>query len=172
MHGGAATAESPGVGRGSTFSLRLPLMGEGLAQAVTPSARPIAAERLRIMVVDDNEDAAEMLAMLLQASGHEVTIAHDGTDALELAASFRPQLVFLDIGLPGMDGYEVARRLRALAATARSQIVALTGWGGDKDKKLAKQAGFDEHLTKPVAPGVVKALIHRVAELFAPHARA
>jgi PAS domain S-box-containing protein len=172
MHGGSASAESPGVGRGSTFSLRLPLVASAGALAPKSSTGRSDSERLRIMVVDDNDDAAEMLAMLLRVFEHEVEIAHDGLEALEVATSFQPQLVFLDIGLPGMDGYEVARRLRGLAGTAHSQLVALTGWGGDKDKKLAKQAGFDEHLTKPVAPGVVKDLIHRVAETFAPHARA
>lgn len=166
MHDGSASAESPGIGRGSTFSLRLPLVRGEVAVRPRASVAGGSTARLRIMVVDDNDDAAEMLAMLLRVSGHDVETAHDGTEALEVATTFRPQLVFLDIGLPGMDGYEVARRLRGLPATSRAQLVALTGWGGESDKSRARDAGFDEHLTKPVAPGVVAALIKRLAGLL------
>ncbi len=153
LHGGSVRAASDGPGHGSEFVVRLPL--EQPAEAPSPSVEPPAADARRIhriLVVDDNVDAAESLAMLLRLDGHDVTIAHDGVRALEAAESAQPGVVLLDIGLPGMDGYEVCRRLRAAGHT-RTRVIALTGYGQDKDKQLAMDAGFDEHTVKPVEFG-------------------
>jgi signal transduction histidine kinase/CheY-like chemotaxis protein len=147
MHGGSVAAESPGAGRGSTFVVTLPIAAPAASVAAEVSAP--ATTGLRVLVVDDNLDAAEMLATLLELRGHEVRMAHTGPDALEVAAAFAPQIVFLDIGLPGLNGYEVARRLRAAHAPA-PMLVAVTGWGTDEDRRQAAAAGFDRHLVKPV----------------------
>jgi CheY-like chemotaxis protein len=110
-------------------------------------------------VVDDNVDAAESLVTLLRLWGHEVAVAYDGPSALDLAAEFRPEVILLDIGMPDMDGYEVARRLRAQAAFATTQIMALTGWGAEEDRVRSRAAGFTEHLTKPANPQVLEDLL-------------
>jgi CheY-like chemotaxis protein len=117
---------------------------------------------LRILVVDDNTDAAESLRMLLSVFGHQVEIAHDGQRALATAQTQKPQLVFLDIGLPGMDGYEVARRLRSDAGLADSKLIALSGYGTEADQKRSRDAGFNRHLVKPVDPGELPAIIAQV----------
>ncbi len=154
LHGGTLTGESPGLGRGSTFSIRLPL-----GQPAEPShaesapvgfASPPQPISRRILVVDDNVDGAESLAMMLEFYGHEARVAHDGLQALEMARRYGPELVFLDIGLPGMNGYEVAQQFRADPALRHTVLVALTGWGSDEDKQRSKDAGVDYHLTKPV----------------------
>ena len=106
----------------------------------------------RVLVVDDNADAAAMLDVLLRSLGHQTCVAHDGVEALKMAADFHPDVVLLDIGLPGADGYEVARGLRALRKDDPLRIVAITGWGQDADRQKSKQAGFDVHLVKPVDP--------------------
>jgi len=113
----------------------------------------------RILVVDDNVDAAETMVMMLQLNGHDARPAHDGPSALSEAASFQPHIVFLDIGLPGMSGYDVARRFRAEPDLRSAQLVALTGWGTDDDKRKCMEAGFDLHLTKPVDPQDVDAVV-------------
>ena len=168
MHGGSVAADSPGPGRGSTFTVRLPLAPALEGAAPGPSGatdeRPPAAGR-RVLVVDDNVDGAESLTMILDLFGHRTETAHDGPAALAAARTFRPEVVFLDIGLPGMDGYEVARRLRADPATADAVLVALTGWGSEEDKRRSRSAGFDRHLTKPVEAAVIEAVL---AELPAP----
>ena len=115
----------------------------------------------RILVVDDNVDAAEMLAAMLELSGHETHVAHDGPEALAAARELTPDVIFLDIGLPGMDGYAVARQLRADPAFGGPRLVALTGWGSNDDKRRATEAGFDTHLTKPVDVATVEAIIRR-----------
>ena len=112
-----------------------------------------------MLVVDDNADAAEMLASLLELDGHEVRSVGNGPAALDLVRTFHPDVAFLDIGLPGMTGYELARRLRAMPATADILLVAVTGWGQDEDRRQSKDAGLDHHLTKPVDPGDVRALV-------------
>jgi PAS domain S-box-containing protein len=154
LHGGSVTATSPGVGQGSEFVVRLPALPvgpegpeagghrEGRARSATPSRR--------VLVVDDNRDAAESLAMLLRLSGHVTLIAHDGPSAVEAAREFRPQAVFLDIGLPGLDGFEVARRLRQEPSLEGVTLVALTGYGAEDDRRKAQEAGFDRHFVKPV----------------------
>jgi PAS domain S-box-containing protein len=152
MHGGTARAESAGPGLGSAFVVTLPLAPELSAEAASPRAEPgaPAVGGLRVLVVDDNIDAAETLATLLELRGHEARLAHTGPAALDAAAAFAPDLIFLDIGLPGFNGYEVARRLRADPALAQPMLVALTGWGTDEDRRQAKAVGFDGHLVKPV----------------------
>ena len=121
-----------------------------------------AMDELRILVVDDNTDAAESLKMLLSVFGHQVEIAHDGISALAVARSHSPQVVFLDIGLPGMDGYEVARRFRNDEGLARSKLIALSGYGTENDQQRSRAAGFNRHLVKPVDPSELPAIIAQV----------
>jgi len=161
LHDGTVTAASPGLGLGSTFTVRLPLAAteEESAAADDPSTdRP--TDSLRVLVVDDNVDGAELLSVMLERAGHEARAVHDGLAALAAARDVRPDVVFLDIGLPGMDGHEVARRFRADAAFAGIVLVALTGWGSEDDKRKSREAGFDHHVTKPID-------FKRVRELFA-----
>jgi PAS domain S-box-containing protein len=150
MHGGSVSAASEGVGRGSTFTVRLPLIeAHATERDVSAPLRPTPEGRLaRVLVVDDNVDDAEMLAEALHALGYRTAIAHDGPQALEVAAGFEPQIALLDIGLPVMDGYELAARLREQRGDLT--LVAITGYGQDADRERARDAGFDDHLTKPV----------------------
>jgi signal transduction histidine kinase len=151
MHHGTVIARSAGIGRGSTFEIRLPLVDTPLSD--TPEAMQGEMARKRVLVVDDNRDAADSISMLLQTHGHDVRTAYEGEAALSVAASFPADLVLLDIGLPGMNGYEVARQLRSRNAAV--QLVALTGYGQPDDVKRAMEAGFDAHLVKPVDFGRV-----------------
>lgn len=156
MHGGTVQAHSAGRGRGSEFVVRLPLVEREAAPAASsePSSE---APRLRVLVADDNPDAAQTLAVLLEVMGHEVRVAADGQEAVELAASFQPAAVLLDIGMPRMDGYAAARRIRErLPGTL---LVAVTGWGRREDVHQAVAAGFDHHLVKPVGPEQVSKLL-------------
>jgi len=153
LHGGTVEAQSEGPGRGSEFTLRLSLakpetVAEEATQRLAKKDHPPVARR--ILVVDDNADAAAMLDMLLRSLGHATRVAHDGSAALKVAQEFRPDIVLLDIGMPGLDGYEVARRLRGLMPNRRLRIVAVTGWGQDADRQRSREAGFDLHLVKPV----------------------
>lgn len=151
MHGGRVTAESAGLGHGTTFRVRLPALHEE-SVAVTPkdsTLGPAPAMPKRVLVVDDNEDAVSLLALLLEHAGYATRVAEDGPSALQAALSFRPEVVILDIGLPGLDGYEVARELRARGGPI--SLIALTGWGTQDDMQKAFDAGFDLHLTKPVS---------------------
>ena len=152
LHGGTVTCESGGSGRGSRFTVMLPLLAQDAAPAAPHDGAHGAAREssLSIMVVDDNVDAAETLALLLEMSGHRVSVEHDPLAALERARTEAPQVCLLDIGLPDMDGYELARRLRAQPATQDALLVAVTGYGQDSDRRLAAQAGFDRHLVKPI----------------------
>jgi signal transduction histidine kinase/ActR/RegA family two-component response regulator len=161
MHGGAVEAHSAGPGRGSEFVVRWPLPGEEApAHVEAPPKSPPAAERaVRILVVDDNVDGAASLAMLLRLWGHDVAVAHDGPAALRAADAQRPQVALLDIGLPGMDGYELARRLRARPGLDRTALVALTGWGQEEDRRRSQEAGFDHHLVKPVDLSALQELL-------------
>jgi CheY-like chemotaxis protein len=153
MHGGRIEAQSEGENKGSEFTLKLPLLDEAAgvssARAERRSESPPAR---RILIVDDNVDAAATLHMLLQSLGHETRMAHDGMRALKLAGEFNPDIVLLDIGMPGLDGYEVARRLRGLKRDKPFRIVAITGWGQEADRQRSREAGFDLHLVKPVDP--------------------
>lgn len=150
LHGGTVEASSAGPGNGSEFLVRLPLLrGTPLVPTeIDKQSRP--APRRRILVVEDNRDSAESLAMLLRLVGHDVHTVHDGRQALVVAEGYRPGLVLLDIGLPGMDGYEVARRLRAKSWSGQTTLVALTGYGGEMDRQEAEAAGFAHHMLKPV----------------------
>ncbi|MFT3922125.1 MAG: ATP-binding protein [Myxococcales bacterium] len=150
MHGGTIRAESKGPGAGSSFVVVFPLAMpavSGIQQAVRVDGE--SATRARVLIVDDNEDAAEMLQLLLDRLGYDCQLAWSGDAALVLAETFKPQVVLLDIGLPGMSGYEVAGRLRSQLGSQVS-LVAVTGWGSEDDRRRAFQAGFDDHMTKPV----------------------
>jgi CheY-like chemotaxis protein len=158
LHGGTITASSGGIGLGSEFVVRLPAIAPAAAArpAPPPSDQPresaaTAAAPRRILVVDDNVDATTTLSMLLVAQRHVVKVAHDGPAALTAAQEFRPDVVLLDIGLPRMDGYEVARRLRELPDMQNVLLVALTGYGQEDDRRRSAEAGFDVHLVKPVS---------------------
>jgi PAS domain S-box-containing protein len=151
MHGGTIEASSDGPGRGSEFVVRLPALASPVEQAPAPATtNESLGRRLRILVVDDNADAAESLAMLLQMTGHETYLAHDGVEALALAEQMRPQVVLLDIGLPKMSGHDVAQRIRSEPWGQEIVLVALTGWGQQQDRRRSQEAGFDHHLVKPV----------------------
>lgn len=155
MHGGRVTAASEGAGAGSTFTVRLPLALDATEQS-PPKATAIAAEaraEQRILVVDDNDDAADLLALMLEQAGYATEVVHDGPAALARVEDWTPDVAILDIGLPGMSGYEVARALRADRRFAGIALIALTGWGSERDKQRALDAGFDSHLTKPVDAG-------------------
>jgi PAS domain S-box-containing protein len=152
MHGGSVEAFSEGVGKGSEFRVRLPLdqAAARAQQPAMPNVPVTTSGGKRILVVDDNRDAAQTLAMLLKISGHETRIATDGEAAIEAADAFRPQLAFLDIGLPKLSGHEVARRIRSEPWGQNICLVALTGWGQEEDRRKSSEAGFDHHLVKPV----------------------
>jgi CheY-like chemotaxis protein/two-component sensor histidine kinase len=161
LHGGTVSADSAGAGMGSEFVIHLPLAAHPSAALPTDVvAAPTEVPARRILVVDDNEDAASTLAMLLEIMGHEVHTVHDGEAALQLAQDFAPQVVLLDIGLPRMNGYEVARRLRESSDGTPMVLVAVTGWGQEQDKQDASAAGFDHHLTKPVDPAALQSILH------------
>jgi PAS domain S-box-containing protein len=165
LHGGRVEAASAGPGRGSEFVVRLPALPEEPAGAPTAAetaeTAPAPRSALRILVVDDNVDAADSLTMLLQLAGHEVRTAHDGPTALLIAQAFHPEVVLLDIGMPGMDGYEVARRLRQQPQGQAAHLVALTGWGQETDRRRSTEAGFDYHLVKPVQPNALEEVLAR-----------
>jgi CheY-like chemotaxis protein len=155
LHGGSVAAHSEGAGRGSEFVVRLPLIqAPPLASAATSrnTGRLDAGSGCRVLIVDDNRDAAETLADLAMLWGHEVRIALDGSSALQAVHEFCPQILLLDISMPGMDGYEVARRVRSFAEQAPVSLIALSGYGQDQDRRRSLEAGFDHHLTKPVDP--------------------
>jgi CheY-like chemotaxis protein len=163
MHGGKIEARSAGLGHGSEFRVSLPL---AQAPAAVQETAPAERRRMsplgrRILVVDDNVDAAESLQRILEVYGHTVHTVGDGFAALEAIEMFRPTVVLLDIGLPELDGYEVARRIRAMPNGSKICLCAITGWGQAEDKRRAREAGFDEHMTKPVDLGALTALIAR-----------
>jgi CheY-like chemotaxis protein len=146
-------ARSEGRGRGSTFRVRLPLAEPATTDVPTPRVdAPLALPTgsRRILIVDDNRDVADSLGMLLTLLNQEVRIAYDGLAALALAADFRPELVLLDLGMPTLDGYETAARLRAQPWGGEIPLVALTGWGQEEDRRRSRAAGFDRHLVKPI----------------------
>jgi CheY-like chemotaxis protein len=165
LHGGTVVATSEGPGRGSVFTIRVPcLMQPSPPPATQPGTLPAGSadpQGLKVLVVDDNVDAAETLATVLQMTGREARTVNDGPGVLEAARDFEPDIVLLDIGLPGMSGYEVARQLRADAGLGRTVLIAVTGWGSEDDRRRSRDAGFDEHLTKPVDLAVLEPLLRR-----------
>jgi signal transduction histidine kinase len=161
MHGGTVGASSGGLGKGCEFVVHLPCVvaePEALTSRAPDLASIAGGPSLRVLVVDDSKDAAESLAKLLRLAGHEVLVAHDGQDALDLAAAQRPAVMLLDIGLPGMDGYEVCRRMRQ-QGFADARIIAVTGYGQERDRQRSREAGFDSHTVKPVDPSELMTLV-------------
>jgi signal transduction histidine kinase len=159
LHDGSVEAKSEGPGRGSSFIVRLPAGPSPESdEPPPPPDHKRAPADCRVLIAEDNADAAEMMEMMLQFKGYDVRVARTGTDAVAIAATFEPHIAFLDIGMPLMDGYEAARRIREILG-ARVVLVALTGWGQDEDKRRSREAGFDHHLTKPPEPEIVDRLI-------------
>jgi len=159
MHGGQLTAKSAGLGRGSEFTVQLPVLKDVPAEPAKSAGAAIPTIARRILVVDDNKDAALSLAKLLSLSGHQICVAHDGIDAVDQARAFEPDAILLDIGLPKMSGYDACRLIRQLPGGQEICIIALTGWGQDEDRRKSKEAGFDGHLVKPVDfPALTKLL--------------
>ncbi|MDB5035346.1 MAG: domain S-box [Chlorobi bacterium] len=165
MHGGTVEARSAGVGHGSRFMVRLPMLAlhAGDAPAGTDGDSVTATRHRRILVVDDNRDSALSMTMLLGMMNNEVRSAHDGREALRLGAAFLPDMVLLDIGMPGMNGYEVARRIREESWGRNVVLVAVTGWGQPEDRRRSREAGFDHHLLKPVEPAMLTKLLTEVS---------
>jgi CheY-like chemotaxis protein len=169
MHGGTVEAHSEGPGRGSEFIVRLPLRR---ADAPLPGRRDTQARHgtaplagRRVLVVDDNRDAADSLCLLLHGAGAEVEVRYDGPSALQALAQMAapPDVIILDIGMPGMDGYDTARAMRRIPGLEDMTLIALTGWGADSDRQKSSEAGFDRHLTKPVQLDVVQELLAQLA---------
>jgi PAS domain S-box-containing protein len=169
MHNGTVEARSKGLGQGSEFIVRLPISAEALQNRAHPEPERLGVSILpsghRLLIVDDNQDAAKSLAMLLKLQGHEVQVAHSGMTAVEMTKTYMPDAVFLDIGMPGMDGYEVARRMREQVGLENVVLVALTGWGQQEDRRRTSEAGFNHHLVKPPELNVVESVL---AELKRP----
>ncbi|HEY6482728.1 MAG TPA: response regulator [Steroidobacteraceae bacterium] len=160
MHDGTVSAQSEGSGKGSTFIVRLPLVSAGArsAEPTSTAIQPSVAPR-RILIVDDNQDAADSLTVLLQYQGHEVVTAYNGEEGLKCARTLRPHLVFLDLGMPRMDGIEAAQQLRSLPGGERMMLIALTGWGQEQDQQRTRMAGFDRHLLKPIDLGKLNEIL-------------
>ena len=170
-HGGSVSVQSDGPGKGSEFVIRLPAAGRSREEAApAPAPGPAIegtmppAEIARILVVDDNEDGAEMLAEVLSGKGYETRVAHDAPTALEVAREFSPDIAFLDIGLPVMDGYELAAHLREIPGLAGLQLIAVTGYGQEADRRRTLEAGFHHHLVKPVDFDDVEAALDSAAD--------
>jgi CheY-like chemotaxis protein len=165
MHDGQIEVQSAGLGNGSEFVVRLPVLAGPPAATRGPDKSPNArGSARRVLVVDDNRDAAKSLAMLLKQMGHQIETAHDGLEAVEKAATFDADVILLDIGMPRLNGYEAARRIREQQPGTGVMLVALTGWGQAEDRRRTREAGFDHHLVKPVDPA-------QLARLLAPPAQ-
>jgi len=164
LHGGTVSAHSEGPGRGSEFAIYLPALPQSTSARELPQDEPVAPthRRSRVLIVDDNRDSADTLAALLEAWGHEVRTLYDGPSAIAAAAEFRPRVVLLDIGLPKMNGYEVAAHLRKSADHRSMILVAFTGYGQDEDRRRVREAGFDHHLVKPLEPAVLEKILDSV----------
>jgi two-component system CheB/CheR fusion protein len=166
MHGGTVEAHSPGLGQGSEFVVRLPVRVQAAMPepALPRETSPFTPARpVRVLVVEDNVDAAESLATLLRLWGHDVRVVHDGLDALDAARAYQPEVVLLDIGLPGLDGYQVAERLRDDVGLDHALLVAMTGYGQPEDRRRSREAGIHHHFVKPVEPFVLRNLLAEVA---------
>jgi CheY-like chemotaxis protein len=159
MHGGTVQAHSKGANMGTRIDIRLPLE-EPREASPAPAGSTARSRPRRCLVIEDNPDSAESMGLLLELSGHEVEIAHDGRQGLEAARRFLPDVVLCDIGLPGgMDGYEVARQMRQDPGLSGARLIALTGYGQEEDQRRARKAGFDVHLTKPADPATLERLL-------------
>jgi CheY-like chemotaxis protein len=159
LHGGTIQASSDGPGRGSTFTIRLPVAGDASLEHDGAGGRESRATiSSRVLVIDDNVDAADTTAMLVEALGGSAAVAYDGESGLTRATAFQPHVVLLDLGMPGIDGYETCRRMRR-SLGSQVFMVALTGWGQEQDKDEALRAGFDAHLTKPADPAALEQLL-------------
>ena len=166
LHGGSMEVLSPGAGQGSEFVVRLPILVEA---PELPASEPVPSElktapSRRILVVDDNEDSAESLTILLSLAGHETHTAYDGLEAMEAAEAFKPDVILLDIGLPKLNGYQVARKIREKPWGQTIVLIALTGWGQEEDRRRSREAGFNHHLTKPVDPPELTTLLARLSQ--------
>jgi len=160
MHGGTVEARSAGIGRGSEFVVRLPNLREAPKALPVPAvSEPTSKTPRRILVVDDNPDSAQTLATLLQMDGHEAHTAYDGFEAVHAAKTLRPDVVLLDLGLPRLNGFEVARHIREQPWGNGTVLVALTGWGQEEDRNRSRAAGFNGHLVKPVNHAVLTRLM-------------
>jgi two-component system, chemotaxis family, CheB/CheR fusion protein len=164
LHGGTLEAYSAGIGQGSEFVVRLPILVEApkLPQLEPAVGVPRVTTVRRVLVVEDNRDSIESLTMLLNLAGYETHAAKDGLEATEAAATFRPDVILLDIGLPKLNGYEVARKIREQPWGRDMVLVALTGWGQEEDRRRSQEAGFNHHLTKPVDPDTLSKLLARI----------
>jgi len=166
LHGGSIEARSEGPGKGSEFIVRFPA-GAPRPESLDADAEtecPSADVGIKILVVDDNRDAADTCAMLLEASGHHVQTAYTGRQALELARTFHPHTLLLDIGLPDIDGYKLARQIRGTPWGRSALLIAVTGWGQEEDRLRAVEAGFDQHLVKPISAEMVESVLQSVAQ--------
>jgi CheY-like chemotaxis protein len=168
LHGGQIAVHSDGPGEGSTFVVQLNLAHVQAVRAAPSATESVVSDparsSARVLIVDDNRDAAQSLALMLDLEGHEVRTAADGLEALEVAEVFRPKVVLLDIGMPGIDGYETARRLRARPWAKSALLCAQTGWGQEDDKRKARSAGFDRHLVKPIDPEELNRILAEVCD--------
>jgi CheY-like chemotaxis protein len=171
MHGGTITARSSGLGAGSEFIVKLPALAAVSEQRRLPSVVAGKRAHARVLIVEDNPDASDALHMLLELLGHKVRVVRDGPAALDAVRANIPDVALVDIGLPGMDGYEVARRARPLASPGRMTLIALTGYGRDEDKARALAAGFDYHLTKPVDVDALRTLLSGAGPAQITHTR-
>jgi CheY-like chemotaxis protein len=158
LHGGRVEAASPGPGRGSVFTVRLPALVDPAQEDARAAKAPDAPRRQRILIIEDNPDNREMMRILLETSGNEIYEAPDGVSGVEMTIQLQPDTVLIDIGLPGIDGYEVARQIRSKLRD-RSRLIALSGYGQEKDRQRAFEAGFNDHLLKPVDPARLLAIL-------------
>jgi CheY-like chemotaxis protein len=150
LHGGTISAHSGGPGRGATFTVAMPAIEAPAAQSLPSVGSTAANDKRRVLVIEDNEDARESLALLLRHAGHEVHTAAGGRSGIELARRLTPDFALVDIGLPDIDGYEVARQVRACPRLASMHLIAITGYGNQNDRRTALASGFEQHFTKPV----------------------
>ena len=165
MHNGQIDVRSAGVGQGTEVEIRLPMRAVQTEIAVVTQAPAVAAKRsLRVLIVEDNVDAAEMMELAVSHLGHITRVAHDGASAISAATGFEPDVIFLNIGLPGMNGYGVARAVRALPQFGQVYIAAVTGWGQEEDRRKAREAGCDSHFTKPLSPSMLNELLAKIAD--------
>ncbi len=160
MHRGSVSAHSDGPGTGSTFVVKLPVVVQPVQEVAAAALSTPYGHAEKILVVDDNRDAARTMAILLASEGHDVQTAFSGEEAVTQAARFRPDVIFMDLGMPTVDGYEATRRIRALDANMRPTIIALSGWGQATDRQRASDAGMDGHLVKPADPELLREFIN------------